>query len=143
MELKAFIIKNWMLFGVLGVLFIYIVINELKILKAGRFVLSVMATLKASNDDEAVLIDIRSENDFKTGHLPNARNIPYEHIEQKLSDLKSFEGKKIILYCATNDRSSQACAKLRKNHSDAVIYSMQGGINAWQQANLPLSKSKK
>ncbi len=88
------------------------------------------------NRQDAVLIDIRSEADYRKGHLPNAISIPADRIpeDRKLEALRS---RHLILYCDSGLRSATACKKLRAAGFPHV-YNLEGGIAAWQKAGLPL-----
>jgi phage shock protein E len=55
----------------------------------------------------AVVIDVRSPNEFATGHARGAVNIPLDQLKSKIVQLKSYQ-KPIVLCCATGMRSSQA-----------------------------------
>ncbi|MEZ0486727.1 rhodanese-like domain-containing protein [Fibrella aquatica] len=55
----------------------------------------------------AVVIDVRSPNEFATGHARGAVNIPLDQLKSKVIQLKSYQ-KPIVLCCATGMRSSQA-----------------------------------
>lgn len=98
------------------------------------------ATLKM-NHDEAVVIDVREDSEFKQGHILNAIHIPLGNLQDKLGRLEKYREKPIIASCATGSRSSQACHTL-KQQGFAQVYNLRGGIMAWQNANLPLTKSK-
>jgi rhodanese-related sulfurtransferase len=46
-----------------------------------------------------VLIDVRSDESFETGHIPGARSIPLPDVEKKIGELRRLK-KPIVLYCA-------------------------------------------
>ena len=56
----------------------------------------------------AVLLDVRSENEYKNGHIDSAINAPYTQIHVTISKLVPDKEQNIIVYCATGKRSSQA-----------------------------------
>ncbi|MGN0149335.1 MAG: rhodanese-like domain-containing protein, partial [Clostridia bacterium] len=56
----------------------------------------------------AVLIDVRSKNEYESGHLDSAVNAPYTEIHVAASSLVPNKKQKIIVYCSTGKRSSQA-----------------------------------
>ena len=59
------------------------------------------------SDDEVVIIDVREEEEYNEGHIPQARNIPYTQIKNKVDyDLDT----KIAVYCQTGARSHLAAA---------------------------------
>ncbi len=60
----------------------------------------------------AVLVDVRSPDEFAGGHAPGAINIPVQELEKRHSELP--EGKAVVTYCAAGVRSKRAADKLRK-----------------------------
>jgi phage shock protein E len=60
------------------------------------------------------LIDVRTNEEFNSGHLENSLNIPYEQITQKISELTQNKGDLIVLYCRSGRRSGIAKSNLDK-----------------------------
>lgn len=74
----------------------------------------------------AVLVDVRSEEEYKKGHLDGAINLPYTEIHVTMPRVVSDKAKKIIVYCSTGKRSSQANYTLKFMGYKNVYYL--GGI---------------
>ena len=92
------------------------------------------------NKQDAVIVDVRSAEDFKNGHILNAKNIPMAQIDK--GSFASIENKKntpIILVCESGARSSSAAAKLVKAEFETV-YNLAAGMGGWRSANLPTTK---
>jgi phage shock protein E len=68
---------------------------------------------KALIQQGAVIVDVRSENEFKSGHIKGAINIPLNTIQNKVRDLKK-KGKPVITCCASGMRSGSAVAILKR-----------------------------
>ena len=86
--------------------------------------ISISEAIKRSYESEGVLIDVRSENAFKKGHLPMAINIPFEEIMDEKFNIEKEQP--VFLYCDTGSTSMLAAKKL-----DSVgihAYSVVGGI---------------
>jgi len=92
------------------------------------------------NHEDAVLVDMRIDKDFSAGHISNAVHVPAND-SNAAGRLEKFRERPLIVYCRDGNRSSGFCRQLRKQ-GFATVYNLKGGINAWQQANLPLSKAK-
>lgn len=60
----------------------------------------------------ALLLDVRSEAEFKGGGIPGAKNIPVQVLASKLGDLD--RARPIIVYCASGMRSGTAASMLRR-----------------------------
>ncbi len=93
------------------------------------------------NREDAVIVDVRSEAEFQSGHIVGAINIPLTQISSSLSRLQKYRDKPVITICATGQRSGTACKQL-KQAGFADVYSVTGGIGAWETASLPLTRAK-
>lgn len=82
-----------------------------------------------SNTDH-ILLDVRTPEEFTSGYIPGAINIPLQELDQRLSELP--QDIDIVVYCRSGNRSAQAVTILSNNGFDNV--SDMGGIIAWQQA---------
>jgi len=91
------------------------------------------------NRQDAVIVDVREPAEFKTGHIPHARNIPAGQIGERLKELEKFKARPILLACASGSRSGTAGSALQKA-GFAQVWSLAGGMGAWQQAGMPLEK---
>jgi rhodanese-related sulfurtransferase len=97
-----------------------------------------LGTLQATrliNDSGAVVLDVRSADEYAGGHLPNSRNIPVADIDKRAAELPG--GKPVIVVCATCSWAARAAAALRKT-GRADVYCLEGGVSGWQQAGLPV-----
>lgn len=58
--------------------------------------------------DDAVIIDVRTQKEWDSGHLAQAIHIPHTEIAQKIGDVASDKDAKIVLYCAVGGRAGKA-----------------------------------
>ena len=86
----------------------------------------------------AVVVDVRKPDEFATGHLVSAKNIPLETLEADKSKDK-FRKKNILLVCDSGMSSGKG-ANLLRNAGFDNVFSVRGGIRAWREDNLPLVK---
>ncbi|ADQ83759.1 MULTISPECIES: rhodanese-like domain-containing protein [Methylovorus] len=91
------------------------------------------------NRNQAIVLDVRDDAEFAAGHLQDARHIPLAKLDERLAELQKFREKPVIVHCQSGVRSSKAAATLRK-HEFTQVYELDGGVNAWTQAKLPLVK---
>ena len=81
------------------------------------------------SEKDCIILDVRTENEFKNGHIPNAINIPNEEIGDFEIDALPDEDKKILVYCRSGQRSLQAAAKLGVlGYTNILEF---GGILSW------------
>lgn len=87
----------------------------------------------------AVLVDLRSSNQFKDGHIAGARSIPGDQLATDTRAFDKLAGKTLILYCDSGTTTAAALRTLaRAGFKDAVA--LRGGLSAWKQENLPVVK---
>lgn len=91
------------------------------------------------NHEDAVVLDVREEAEFSNGHILNAIHIPFSKIQAQLKKLEKFREKPVIVSCRSGSRSNSVCKQLRKEGFEK-LYNLQGGVLAWESANLPLTK---
>ena len=82
------------------------------------------------SESDYIILDVRRPDEFATGHIPNAINIPNESIgTDEISELPDKD-QLILVYCRSGNRSKQASQKLGKlGYSNVVEV---GGINDWK-----------
>jgi rhodanese-related sulfurtransferase len=90
------------------------------------------------NHDEAIVLDVRENNEYRDGHIINSIHIPLKKISNSINTLDKYKDKNIIVSCLSGNRSSHACSILKKNGFEK-LHNLQGGIHAWKNDNLPLS----
>jgi len=91
-------------------------------------------------DPNAVIIDVRTPEEFTAGHLDRAVNSDFYDQTQFPRFLDSLnKNNRYLLYCRSGNRSRQA-RKLMEEKGFTKVSDLDGGITAWQAANLPLIK---
>lgn len=102
---------------------------------------SASGAVQLINRDKAVLIDVRETEEFASSHIANARHIPLNQLEEKLSSAVKNKALPLILVCATGARANRALGIAKKlGYAQAQVLS--GGLKAWDEAKLPLEKSR-
>lgn len=91
------------------------------------------------NREDAQVIDVREQPEWAKGRIAGSRHIPVGQLDQRIGDLEKFKERPLIVVCASGMRSASACSTLRKAGFDKV-FALDGGIGAWEQAGLPLTK---
>ena len=92
------------------------------------------------NRQKAVVIDVRTAEEFATGHIARSRNIVANQIPEGLAGLKLDKSAPVILVCASGRRTVPLIGKLKKaGYSE--VFSLDGGLKAWSDAGLLLVKA--
>lgn len=73
----------------------------------------------------AVIIDVRTEDEFQSGHFPGAKNIPVNMVAARMSEIP--KGRPIVVYCSAGGRSASARDILIRSGYFDVINA--GGLN--------------
>ncbi len=131
-----FIIENWGLILLAlfsGGLLVWPAIQKQR---GGSSALDTLSATRMINDG-AVVLDVRANDEYSGGHLPNSKNIPVDDLEKRLAEIPS--GKALLLVCATGQRSGRALGVLKKAGRDQV-FNLDGGLAAWRTAGLPVVK---
>lgn len=89
----------------------------------------------------AVVVDLRGADNFKRGHIGEARNVPMADLEQK-ADKLAKGGQAVLTYCADGKNGAKA-ARLLAGRGIGKVFNLKGGFAAWQRDNLPVVKGAK
>ena len=84
--------------------------------------------LKAKQNNGAIIIDVRSSQEYNEGHICGAINIPDYEINCNINKVLPNKEKEIVLYCSSGFRSKDAYKKLNKLDYKNV-YNLYGGID--------------
>ncbi len=87
----------------------------------------------------AIILDCRTEKEFKKGHIPKAMNIPRGLLEFKIEKKIPKKDAYIICYCVSGGRSCLACSTM-KEMGYSNLKSMAGGWKAWVKAGYPIEE---
>ncbi len=92
------------------------------------------------NRNHALVVDVRDAAEFASGHIVDAKHIPLEQLADRLKELAKYKDKPLLVNCQRGARSAKACDILRKAEFKQV-HNLQGGLNAWVEAKLPVVKA--
>ena len=95
--------------------------------------------LQLINHKSALILDVREEKEFNSGHLLNAKWIPLGKLAGNLAKLDRHRDKPLVVYCRSGQRSAAACVLLGKQ-GFSQAHKLAGGVLAWQKSGLPLEK---
>ncbi len=91
------------------------------------------------NRQNALVLDVREQGEYDTGHIINSRLIPLGQLKERVGELEKYRVRPIVVVCRSGARSSSAVSLLN-GLGFTQVHNLQGGLNAWQKANLPLEK---
>jgi rhodanese-related sulfurtransferase len=121
--------------------FFIVIFYELRRKATGMIDVEAQEAVKLINNG-ALVVDLRSAEAFGHGHIVNARNVPSDEIEARVSSIGADASKPIVAVCDAGVSSRRAVSALRQNGYESV-YSLKQGMTGWSQAGLPVVTGKK
>lgn len=140
-ELLAFAGRNPMLSMALVGLTVALVANEIAGLFRGYKTLRPAELTGLINREDALVVDLRPAADFEKGHIPGSKNVQPSQFDPEHKQLAAAKALPVVLVCKTGQSSGPSAKRLRKAGFERV-HVLDGGIGAWQQADLPLAKGR-
>lgn len=87
---------------------------------------------KLNADENAIILDVRSQEEVEDGYIPNAQNIDIRQGQGFIDDLQKLDNSKnYYVYCRSGARSAQACQIMNQMGFDTT-YNLLGGILDWE-----------
>lgn len=87
----------------------------------------------------ALLLDVRSAEDYAAGHIRGARSVPAAQLADGVDALKRYKDKPVIVYCEQGVGASGAMRQLTQQGFGKVV-NLRGGLRAWRAAQLPVAR---
>jgi rhodanese-related sulfurtransferase len=140
-ELLAFAGRNPMLALALVGLTIALIVTEVARLFRGFKTLRPAELTLLINAGNAVLVDLSAAADFEKGHIAGSRNATPSQFGPEHKLVANAKQSPVVLLCRTGNASETAAKALKKAGFEQVSV-LDGGIPAWQQAELPLVKGR-
>lgn len=93
------------------------------------------AGARAAVDEGIRLLDVRTDEEWRAGHVEEAIHVPAEHLQDRVAEVPD-RGTPIAVTCATGYRSTVAASILERS-GFSHVHNLAGGMTAWQAAGLP------
>lgn len=138
-KLIEFAFHHWVLWLALVAIIFLIITEEARSKVSGVRKITPQDSINLINKENALILDIRAKDAFSEGHIANAKNMPNNDSQDYPAKLNNDKNRPILVVCYAGVSSLKAAQLLKKAGFDK-IYSLQGGMNAWKSANLPVVK---
>ncbi|MBB71210.1 MAG: hypothetical protein CMF50_02275 [Legionellales bacterium] len=135
-----FFVNHWLLWSAFIIVAVAILVFELRQRVGGIPRVSPQAAVQSMNHDNALVLDVRSKDEFVQGHIVNAKHIPHTEILSRINSLVKYKQTPIIVVCQMGPRAVQAAQELSK-HGFEKLAILAGGMNAWRADSLPVEKN--
>lgn len=140
-ELLAFAGRHMLLALAFAGLTLAIAYHEVARLFRGYKALRPAALTALVNRENALVVDLSPLVDFEKGHIPGSRNVQPSQFDPENPTLAKARALPVVVVCRTGQASADAARRLQRAGFEHV-YWLDGGIAAWQQADLPLVKGR-
>ena len=97
--------------------------------------------INQEKNNDNILLDVRTEEEFNLGHIPNAINISHDLLLNNLTPLNEYKEKNIYVYCRSGVRASLIINELLSNEFNNII-DVEGDFLSWVSAKLPIEIPK-
>ena len=133
-----FILDNWMLIVIALSSGFFLLLPVVQIASASG--ISPNEAVQCMNREKGVVIDVSTKDEFSVSHIKTSLSLPLEELETRLQTVAKNKSVPLIMVCDSGVRSKRAQAVAQKLGYEKV-HSLQGGLKAWKEANLPVSKA--
>lgn len=141
-ELLAFAGRNPLLSMALAGLTVALIYTEIARLFRGFKGLRPGELSALVNRDNALVVDLRPMSDFDKGHIPGSKSVQMSQFDPENKQLAAAKALPVVLVCKSGHTATGAAKRLKKAGFEHV-YVLEGGIQSWQQDNLPLAKGRR
>ena len=90
-------------------------------------------------DEAAFVLDVRSPEEYASGHVPGAVNIPYDQIASRIAEVPKDQD--VVLYCKSGRRAGIA-AEVLAGQGYTRLQHLEGDIVAWVEKGRPVETPK-
>lgn len=120
---------------------IALVVNEMQRFTRGYKAISPAELTRLINREDALVVDVSALNDFEKGHIVGSKHVAMSQFDPESKLLAKVKDMPVAVVCRTGMTAGTAAKRLVKA-GFSKVYWLDGGIAAWQQAELPLAKGK-
>ena len=86
-----------------------------------------------------VVLDVRSREEFASGHIPGAVNVPVAELARRVGELAPYRGKEVVVHCEAGPRADMASRFLGRQGFSKLV-ELEGHMQAWRSAGLPMER---
>jgi rhodanese-related sulfurtransferase len=140
-QFLTFVVNHWVLWSLFVLIVITLIVYQIQLQVGGIKKVNPHELVRLMNKDDAFVLDVRTLDIFKSGHILGAKNIPANEVHQKLAVLEKYKERPIIIVDAAGQSYLKTGVMLHKEGFMQVSY-LAGGMGAWKTANLPVKQGK-
>ena len=88
--------------------------------------------------DAQLILDVRTPEEYREGHVPGAINVPHSQISDRLEELAEYRDRDVVVYCKSGRRAGFAAREL--SEAGFRVYHLDGDMDGWRSGNHPETK---
>jgi rhodanese-related sulfurtransferase len=138
-QIIEYIIRHPLLVGVTAAVALVSLAYEVSRARGGGQSVGAAEAVRLLNQG-AVMLDVRSKDQFDAGHVIDARNVPASDLDAAAESLKRLRDK-VLIACCDNGLTSAGIARTLRGQGFSKVATLRGGLQTWRAENLPLVKS--
>ena len=90
-----------------------------------------------NSKEELILLDVRTLEEYQSGHIKNSINIPHDQLILNINVLDQYRNQPIVVFCRSGRRAQLVIETLIENKFDQIV-DLQGDIQAWKTSGFPV-----
>lgn len=124
--------QNYILYIVIIALIVYMLYRQLsfKLNKKINHISAAEAFQLLKTNKDLIILDVRTMQEFKSGHISGSKSFPVNKISSRVNELKKYKDRPILVHCSSGHRSPVAVRILLKNDF-TNLYHMKRGLTDW------------
>lgn len=138
-HLMTFVAHHWVLVSLTVIVFFALMMEELRAKGALSGGVNPQEATQKINRDNALPLDIRNDEGFKSGHIVGSFHLPADQFDERIKKLNPHKHRPIIVVCNHGQSAGKYVPKLKEAGFEEVVV-LSGGIHAWKKANMPVVK---
>ncbi|WP_027285363.1 rhodanese family protein [Rubritepida flocculans] len=103
--------------------------------------LSAAEAARLIREQGALLVDVRGPDEHARARIPGALNLPLDQLDE--AALAAHAGKPVLFHCRSGMRTTGTAPKLADCTEGMQAFIVEGGLDAWQRAGLPVEKNER
>ena len=90
-----------------------------------------------NSKEELILLDVRTLEEYQSGHIKNSINIPHDQLILNVNVLDQYRNQPIVVFCRSGRRAQLVIETLIENKFDQIV-DLEGDIVAWKRSGFPV-----
>ena len=91
------------------------------------------------NGHGPAILDVRSEGEYRSGHVPGAVNVPHSDLRARLTEMEPYRERGLVVYCEVGGRAEMA-TRLLEDAGFENLSRLGGDMSAWRANGLPTER---